>query len=97
MPSCFGQLAGQRLGGDYFVGLTRFAIKPSSTILSPPSMVGCFHKCPSQILIAAFAIVLSLFLAVGTALCSDSPAITGKVFRRGESVDISDFHSNHHS
>jgi len=65
VPSRLGQFASQRLGGDYLAGLSDFADVPAPALLVVALReVGRCHKCPGQILVAAFLIVLGFTLAM---------------------------------
>ena len=65
MPGSLGQFAGQRLGGDDRIGLFGLAVveTPAALVITA-GKVRCFHKRPSQVAVAAFAVVLAFLLAV---------------------------------
>ena len=50
-----------------------------------------FHKGPSQILVAAPAVVLALLLAVARAQASHAAAVAGEVARVGEALGVASF------
>ena len=68
MPRGFGQLAGQRLGGDDQVGLLFLVVVEAPALLIVTAgRMHPFHKRPSQVDVPALAIVLALVLAVARA------------------------------
>ena len=90
MPGRFGQLARQRLDRDHRAGLGRFAVKPfAAMLLGSPGEVGRFDKRPSQVFVAALAIVVPLLLFIAPVLRVHRAAIAGKVPRCFEAADLS--------
>ena len=53
--------------------------------------MGCFHKSPGQVFIAALAIVAPLLFAVGQAFGVHAARVTSEVTRTGKAVNIPGF------
>jgi len=87
-----GQFAGQRLGGDDRIGLLFLAvIKAPALVIVTAGEVRGFHKRPSQILVAAFAVVLAFLFAIALAQALHAPAVAGKVAGVGEAFGVTGF------
>jgi len=85
VPGGFGQLAGQRLGGDHRIGLLFLAIVEAPALgVVLAGEVGGFHKRPGQVTVAVLAVVLAFLLAVALAQAFDAAAVAGEVSRAGE-------------
>src|SRR5438034_5841327 len=98
MPGGLGQLAGQRFGRNHLTLLSRFAlIPPAALFIITAREIGRFDKRPGQILVAAFGVVLSLLLAVGSPLRLHRTAVAGEVAGLSKALDVAYLHRNGHA
>ena len=73
VPGRFGQFAAQRLGRDDRARLGRLPVGPAPAVfIVAPGKIGGLDKGPSQILVAAFGVVVRLFLPLLKWLASTS-------------------------